>query len=124
MSNTTPTPLDLAPIRARAEAATHHDWVVPVGEWVRCRLCGALQDGTTTACQGNRADVPALIAEVERLRAENARLREGETAAVNRVLDECGATRRILVTDEDGAGEQRARSARDVLRVLAFKETP
>lgn len=80
-------PLDLAPIKARAEAATPGPWIVSCRELMRegetliAHMCGqdVLGKSPNAACVGSydqvfiahaRQDIPALIAEVERLRED------------------------------------------------------
>jgi hypothetical protein len=80
--------LDLTAIRKRAEAATEGPWEVNTadsefaiyfdGDNMAMIEYGSIIDGFSNAefIAHARQDVPALIAEVERLRAENNRIKE------------------------------------------------
>lgn len=88
---------ELAEIEARAQAATAGPWTVGVSwdsvwQWPVMRLkvmCGGTRDALEEEAsrnsyfvQASRADVPALVAEVRRLRAE---LERGSDAPVSQM---------------------------------------
>lgn len=67
-------PLDLAAIKARAEAALNDLWISPVGLPERFSI--TLTDANADFIAHARTDIPMLLAEVERLQAENVELRK------------------------------------------------
>lgn len=86
----------LAAIKARAEAATPGPWqrVTPYGIGVESgngpvplKVAWAAQENDAAFISAAREDVPALLAEVERLRAAVGRLREGEEWFITHILE-------------------------------------
>ncbi len=100
--------LDLEPIKKRLEAASEPPWqdeitndgdiVVHIPRGHDVYLGG--MEGTCPACFGNqefiahaRQDIPNLVAEVERLREENAELQKAYDLAYRRPDDNMTVTR-------------------------------
>ena len=96
--------IDLDAIKARCEAASPRPWIASNIAGIAIGVMHEVTDADARFTQCARADIPALVAEVEHLRGSLAAVLDEATSDLDRdiIITECQSA---LASHEEGTGD-------------------